>query len=102
MLSSRVYSVFKDVISKLRIEVTDANFAQELYDIAHPYVICIHRPTSRAFILNRRYLHITDVSQCGPPEEWVERSLNHLCASSEVPEWAYEEVHSEFDSYWLY
>jgi hypothetical protein len=102
MLSSRAFNLLREVILKSEIIVNDANYEQELQDIAHPYVLCVHRPSRRAFILNRRYLHITDVSQCAPPETWAERAIFHLCASVEIPDWALNCDHSEFDSYWLY
>jgi hypothetical protein len=102
MLSSRAFGLLKDVILKSQIIVDDANYAQELWDISHPYVLCIHRPSRRAFVLSRRYLHITDVSFCAPPEKFVEHTPNHLCASIEIPQWALDCDHSEFDSYWLY
>jgi hypothetical protein len=102
MLSSRAFNLISQVISKSQLEVDDADYARELLDIAHPYVVCLHRPSRRAFLLNRRYLHITDLRGCKPPESWVEYAPNHLCASVEIPDWAINCDHSEFDSYWLY
>lgn len=102
MLSARAYNLLKEVILKSRVRNVDASYERELWDISHPYVLCIHRPTRRAFLLNRRYLHITDVSFCAVPDKFTEHTENHLCASFECPEWAKKEDHSEFDSYWLY
>ncbi len=102
MLSSIAYNLFREVILKSDVLVSDADYEQELRDIATPYVTCIHLPSKRAFLLNRRYLHITDVRLCKAPDTWAEYAPNHLCASIEIPDWAMACDHSEFDSYWNY
>jgi hypothetical protein len=102
MLSARAFNLFREVILKSEVQVTDASYAQELYDIAHPYVVVIHRPSRRGFLLNRRYLHITDLRQVSEPLSYVEIARNHLCATSEMPAWVDACANDEFDSFWLY
>ncbi len=69
---------------------------------AGPYVLVIHRPSGRGFYLNRNYRHIVDVMCCRKPENPVEVERNHLCACSNMPEWAMAEKSCEFTTFWLY
>lgn len=74
----------------------------ELENLINPYVLVIHRPTGRGFYLNRDYRHIVDVCRCQEPDSPIEPTTSHLCASTNLPAWVFEEDPLFFDTFWLY
>ena len=74
----------------------------EMRSFLVPYVLVIHRPSRRGFYLDREYRHIIDVSKAIAPVEVTEFEENHLCACSNIPQWALAERSEEFTTYWLY
>ncbi len=105
MISQSLYRV----LCKLLIKYLDTRevllsncITGEQNTFAKPYVLVIHRPSGRGFYLNRNYRHIIDVMCCRDPKSPVEVECNHLCACSNMPEWAMAEKSHEFTTFWLF
>ena len=71
-----------------------------------PYIIVRHKPTGRAFSMNRGYYVLEpDLGIIEPPTEYVEDWDGWL--TIQAPRWVYDigvvdEIHKFFHAYWMY
>jgi hypothetical protein len=78
----------------------------ELKEVEKPYVIVIHKPTSRAFSMTRNYGVLNpDLGIIDPPKKFVEDWDGWLVL--DVPAWVDEmgdpgTISKHFHGYWLY
>ena len=77
----------------------------EHHPVNDPYVIVVHKPTGRAFSMNRHYTVLDHDLGIYKPENWVEDWDGWL--TFDHPEWVsklgyFKLIAKDFHAYWLY